>query len=61
MQEKYDLASFNFSKAHNINPNSATLLTYMAKNYQYMKNYEKAMECFKEAEIIDPKNQFNNF
>lgn len=57
--ENYDLAILELEKCLALQPNNATILSEMGKNYLALKNYEKSYTFFENASKIEPNNQWH--
>ncbi|MFT3794572.1 tetratricopeptide repeat protein [Flavobacterium sp.] len=56
--ENYDKAIIALEKCQRLEPNNATVLFELGKNYLALKDYKKAYDSFEKATQIDPKNKW---
>lgn len=56
--ENYDKAIIALEKCRKLEPNNATVLFELGKNYLALKDYKKAYDSFEKATQIDPKNKW---
>lgn len=56
--ENYDKAIIALEKCKKLEPNNATVLFELGKNYLALKDYKKAYESFEQASKIDPNNKW---
>lgn len=56
--ENYDKAILALEKCKKLEPNNATVLFELGKNYLALKDYKKAYESFEQASKIDPNNKW---
>lgn len=56
--ENYDKAITALEKCKKLEPNNATVLFELGKNYLALKDYKKAYESFEQASKIDPNNKW---
>ncbi len=56
--ENYDKAIASLEKCQKLEPNNATVIFELGKNYLALKDYKKAYESFEKAAKIDPMNKW---
>ncbi|SCY97292.1 tetratricopeptide repeat protein [Flavobacterium caeni] len=56
--ENYDKAILSLEKCQKLEPNNATVIFELGKNYLALKDYKKAYESFEKATQIDPNNKW---